>query len=220
MPRSSGSCPIDLNEVDELDMCKTIYFNKNLPEYTLEYIESCGRRFQGKSINYLHPNYFYAYILGSPLPSPLINFDYLCVKYHQTVLFSTEVIRYDHNIFVNPLFENKEIHFPYFIKDDLNYTLFNFVNKGTGVFNNPHPLDNYSLKCIFDVVPLFESVSEKEEFEVYLSENYNCLHRTNDIKINFSAIERFKNDVNWNDFEKQIKLGKYIVKLLSEWRNS
>lgn len=205
------------------------WFHTQYPEYTISY-ELDESAFDNGKIDTIESDIYWLNQLGRLLHNTYMY--KLNVKYHSTVLYSTPLIMADNFRFNRVLWKHKYIEkdiihyfrYAYIEQDHIDYLIDRWLNNSyetipqTLEFNIIEPVEpwksqpeyvaEYNPYC---VVPVFKNSEEHILFGKFLVDNIEKLTDTLGLPPDAMC-------TNIEYIEYLCKTGKYIIKLLNEWR--
>lgn len=186
-----------------------VFFNIYNPEYTINLIEDNEE---------LYPE-FYSYRMNNQSTS----YGFIKIKYYDTEIYSRQYVELDSARYITSVPEwgflkvidsfNVDYAYKYFIKDDYNYLLHEFI------FNRESEEASYARRRFYEIIIIYNSKQEKEHFEEYiLNHKEYFIEQVKENEKEFKI--ELQNKLEQENVKRKLSTGIVLNKLLVEFRNN
>jgi len=212
-----------MSRYDEM-LNTTIFHHKIRPEFTVEIVDLL---FSENKISKPNFWFFYLYNATGVVIHPKIEFQYLSIKYHTTILYETEIISCDEGNYITAHFKNetlREIKYDggfnnglvlaYLILDSDEAYIHNFIN-GQFMMNDKSISDK---REVDEVVLFFNDEEEKTEFFDMVNKNSSEFLKV--FKLNTPPTTIPKDNEDGYDIAMSLKGSKILMAWLRKWKKN
>ena len=196
--------PLEWNETQDC------YYNIFRPEYVLEYVyDESDRDLRAE---------FYAYAMTNEH----VVYSSMVVKCSGTIVDNYQIVALDGGRYTTPtpewgflgkrLTENgPEFSYKYFLKDSFRYSLHSFM------YHEENGEERYAHDDLMDIVLLFDSVDEKNEFERYVEYHIQNLRDRVDAQNEYSYV-RADSEAEARFIIHRLRIARVLQSILKEYR--
>ena len=196
--------PLEWNETQDC------YYNIFRPEYVLEHVyDESDRDLRAE---------FYAYAMTNEH----VVYSSIVVKCSGTIVDNYQIVALDGGRYTTPtpewgflgkrLTENgPEFSYKYFLKDSFRYSLHSFM------YHEENGEERYAHDDLMDIVLLFDSVDEKNEFERYVEYHIQNLRDRVDAQNEYSYV-RADSEAETRFIIHRIRIARVLQSILKEYR--
>lgn len=196
--------PLEWNETQDC------YYNIFLPEYVLEHVyDESDRDLRAE---------FYAYAMTNEH----VVYSSMVVKCSGTIVDNYQIVALDGGRYTTPtpewgflgkrLTENgPEFSYKYFLKDSFRYSLHSFM------YHEENGEERYAHDDLMDIVLLFDSVDEKNEFERYVEYHIQNLRDRVDAQNEYSYV-RADSEAETRFIIHRLRTARVLQSILKEYR--
>lgn len=196
--------PLEWNETQDC------YYNIFRPEYVLEHVyDESDRDLRAE---------FYAYAMTNEH----VVYSSMVVKCSGTIVDNYQIVALDGGRYTTPtpewgflgkrLTENgPEFSYKYFLKDSFRYSLHSFM------YHEENGEERYAHDDLMDIVLLFDSVNEKNEFERYVEYHIQNLRDRVDAQNEYSYV-RADSEVETRFIIHRLRTARVLQSILKEYR--
>ena len=199
-----------LNNSLEWNETQDCYYNIFLPEYVLEHVyDESDRDLRAE---------FYAYAMTNEH----VVYSSMVVKCSGTIVDNYQIVALDGGRYTTPtpewgflgkrLTENgPEFSYKYFLKDSFRYSLHSFM------YHEENGEERYAHDDLMDIVLLFDSVDEKNEFERYVEYHIQNLRDRVDVQNEYSYV-RADSEAETRFIIHRLRTARVLQSILKEYR--
>lgn len=199
-----------LNNPLEWNETKDCYYNIFRPEYVLEHVyDESDRDLRAE---------FYAYAMTNEH----VVYSSMVVKCSGTIVDNYQIVALDGGRYTTPtpewgflgkrLTENgPEFSYKYFLKDSFRYSLHSFM------YHEENGEERYAYDDLMDIVLLFDSVDEKNEFERYVEYHIQNLRDRVDAQNEYSYV-RADSEAETRFIIHRLRTARVLQSILKEYR--
>lgn len=196
--------PLEWNETQDC------YYNIFRPEYVLEHVyDESDRDLRAE---------FYAYAMTNEH----VVYSSIVVKCSRTIVDNYQIVALDGGRYTTPtpewgflgkrLTENgPEFSYKYFLKDSFRYSLHSFM------YHEENGEERYAHDDLMDIVLLFDSVDEKNEFERYVEYHIQNLRDRVDAQNEYSYV-RADSEAETRFIIHRLRIARVLQSILKEYR--
>lgn len=196
--------PLEWNETQDC------YYNIFRPEYVLEHVyDESDRDLRAE---------FYAYAMTNEH----VVYSSIVVKCNGTIVDNYQIVALDGGRYTTPtpewgflgkrLTENgPEFSYKYFLKDSFRYSLHSFM------YHEENGEERYAHDDLMDIVLLFDSVDEKNEFERYVEYHIQNLRDRVDAQNEYSYV-RADSEAETRFIIHRLRIARVLQSILKEYR--
>lgn len=196
--------PLEWNETQDC------YYNIFRPEYVLEHVyDESDRDLRAE---------FYAYAMTNEH----VVYSSIVVKCSGTIVDNYQIVALDRGRYTTPtpewgflgkrLTENgPEFSYKYFLKDSFRYSLHSFM------YHEENGEERYAHDDLMDIVLLFDSVDEKNEFERYVEYHIQNLRDRVDAQNEYSYV-RADSEAETRFIIHRLRIARVLQSILKEYR--